>query len=257
MSQTLLLLRNPDTRTATLLLNRPHRRNALTVAMWSAIPELVRQAETDPDVRVLVVRGAGGSFAAGADIAEMPEVYATQEAALANDARIQGAMQALEDCRKPVIAAIEGACVGGGCGLALACDLRVAADGSRFGITPAKLGLVYGAGDCRRLVQAVGLSVAKDMLFTGRLLAADEAFRVGLVDRLVPSGGLNEAIAGLAGQIAAASGWSVTSQKEILALLRTGVEPEPRSRDLFGQSFSGPDFREGYAAFMDKRPPQF
>jgi enoyl-CoA hydratase/carnithine racemase len=253
----ILLHTDPDARTATLIFNRPGKRNALTVEMWSAIPELVAQAVENPQVRVLLVRGAGGVFAAGADIAEMPHIYATQEAALANDARIQGAMRALEDCPKPTVAVIEGPCVGGGCGLALACDMRIAATGARFGITPAKLGLVYGAGDVRRLVQAVGLSVAKDMLFTGRLLEATEAARVGLTDRLVEPQELDAAVAALVSQIVAASGWSVSAQKEIFALLRGGADHAPRSAELFGQSFTGPAFAEGYAAFMEKRKPRF
>jgi enoyl-CoA hydratase/carnithine racemase len=257
MDTEILLTTDPAGRTATLLINRPARRNALTVAMWQAIPRLVAEAEADTAVRVLFVRGARGVFAAGADIAEMPQVYATHEAALANDEAIQGAMTALEDCRKPVIALIEGPCVGGGCGIALACDLRIAATGSRFGVTPARLGLVYGAADARRLVAAVGMSVAKDILFTGRLLEADEAARVGLVDRLVAPDLLEAEAATLAGQIAAASPWSVQGQKQILKLLRGGDDAAPLSRRLFGEAFMGEHFKEGFAAFTGKRPPVF
>jgi enoyl-CoA hydratase/carnithine racemase len=256
MGDDLILLRG-DNHTATLLINRPHKRNALSVAMWQAIPGLLAQVANDSAVRLVFVRGAGGVFAAGADIAEMPSVYATAEAAQRNDDAIQGAMAAIEDFPKPVVALIEGACVGGGCGIALACDIRIAAHGARLGITPAKLGLVYGAADARRLVQAVGLSRAKDILFTGRLLGADEALAVGLVDRSVPPEALEAEAAALAAQITANSGWSHRAQKEVLALLRGGADGAQRSRELFGQSFGGADFAEGFAAFTQKRPPRF
>jgi enoyl-CoA hydratase/carnithine racemase len=242
---------------ATLTFNRPDKRNALTVDMWAAIPALMAEAVADPDVKLVFVRGKGGVFAAGADIAEMPTVYATSEAALENDEKIQGAMKAIEDCPKPVIALIEGPCVGGGCGLALACDLRIGTLGSRYGVTPAKLGLVYGAGDTRRLVQAVGLSKAKDILFTGRLLAAEEALQIGLIDNLEAPEQLESVASDYATKIAAASQFSIRGQKQILAMLRTGADDAPESRALFGASFEGEDFKEGFAAFMDKRPANF
>ena len=242
---------------ATLTLNRPDKRNALNVAMWSAIPALVDEAINDPEVKLLFVRGAGGVFASGADISEMSTVYATSLAALENDSKIQAAMTALEDCPKPVIALIEGPCVGGGCGIALACDIRIGAMGSRYGVTPAKLGLVYGAADTRRLVQAVGLSMAKDILFTGRLLDADEASAVGLIDQLVDADDLESAAIDYADKIAAASQFSIRNQKAILKLLRGGDDDAPQSRALFGSSFEGADFKEGFAAFMEKRPAKF
>jgi enoyl-CoA hydratase/carnithine racemase len=242
---------------ATLVINRPAKRNAITVSMWAAIPDLMAQAAANPDVKLVFVRGAGGVFAAGADIAEMPLVYATAEAALANDEKIQGAMQAIENCPKPVIALIEGPCVGGGCGIALACDMRIGMVGSRYGVTPAKLGLVYGAADTRRLVQAVGLSKAKDILFTGRLLEAEEAHHIGLIDLLVAQGDLDAAAGGYAAKIAAASQFSIRGQKQILAMLRGGADDAPESRALFGQSFVGADFQEGFAAFKQKRPANF
>jgi enoyl-CoA hydratase/carnithine racemase len=242
---------------ATLVINRPAKRNALTVAMWASIPNLVGRAAGDENVKLIFVRGAGGIFAAGADIAEMPTVYGSAQAALANDEKIQGAMSAIENCAKPVIALIEGPCVGGGCGIALACDMRFGAHGSRYGITPAKLGLVYGAADTRRLVQAVGLSKAKDILFTGRLLEAEEAHQIGLIDRLVAPEELDDIAALYSEQIGRASQYSVRGQKQILALLRGGADAAPQSRALFGASFEGADFKEGFAAFIEKRPANF
>jgi enoyl-CoA hydratase/carnithine racemase len=242
---------------ATLTLNRPAKKNALSVDMWAAIPRLIDQAIHDGDVKLLFVRGVGGAFASGADISEMPVVYANAAAALENDGKIQGAMTAIENCPKPVIALIEGPCVGGGCGIALACDIRIGAIGSRYGVTPAKLGLVYGAADTRRLVQAVGLSMAKDILFTGRLLDAEEAHGIGLIDHLVEPEDLEAAALDYAQKISAASQFSIRGQKQILALLRSGADDAPESRFLFGSSFEGEDFKEGFAAFMGKRPAKF
>lgn len=255
--ENLILLQRHANHSATLWINRPDKRNALSVAMWAAIPARVAEAIADPNIKLLFVRGAGGVFAAGADISEMPEVYATIEAALLNDEKIQGAMRALEECPKPVIALIEGPCVGGGCGIALACDLRIGVEGSRYGVTPAKLGLVYGAGDTRRLIQAVGLSKAKDILFTGRLLDSAEALSCGLIDRLVTADQLDAVAEDYAAKIGAASVYSIRAQKQILAMLRGGCDDAAESRALFGASFSGEDFKEGFAAFMEKRPAQF
>ena len=225
--------------------------------MWAEIPRLIEHAIADPEVKLIFIRGSGGVFASGADISEMPVVYATSAAALENDAKIQGAMSAIENSSKPVIALIEGACVGGGCGIALSCDIRIGTIGSRYGVTPAKLGLVYGAADTRRLVQAVGLSKAKDILFTGRLLEAEEAHAIGLIDILVPLEELECVGGDYAQKISAASQFSIRGQKTILALLRSGADEAPVSRALFGAYFEGADFKEGFSAFMDKRPAKF
>jgi enoyl-CoA hydratase/carnithine racemase len=241
-----------------LTLNRPDKRNALTLAMWDAIPDLVTPYADDPTLRLLIVRGAGGVFAAGADIAEFETVYATREAALANQARMQRAMSALEDFPIPTLALIEGACIGGGCGLALTCDLRYASPGARFGITPGKLGLAYGVSDTRRLVQAVGLSAAKDILFTGRLMDAEEALSLGLIDKLADEQKLDLAADALVDALTRASSYTARATKRILRLVRDGETTDTdESRDLFADAFDGPDFKEGFRAFLEKRPPRF
>jgi enoyl-CoA hydratase/carnithine racemase len=243
-------------RRADLVLNRPDKRNALTRAMWAAIPDLLAGPAQDPAIRVLVLSGAGGAFAAGADIAEFPQTFADAEAAAENQATMRAAMAAVEDFPKPTVALIRGACVGGGCGLALACDLRVAGEDARLGITPAKLGLVYGVADTRRLVQAVGLSRAKDILFTGRLLDAHEALRMGLVDRV--SADPDAALASLCDEITAASGFSARGQKAMFRLLRNGAgDDDAGGLALFASALDDADFREGYAAFVEKRKPSF
>jgi enoyl-CoA hydratase/carnithine racemase len=243
---------------AELTFNRPAKRNALNLDMWEGIPRILREAMANPQVRALVLNGAGGVFSAGADIAEFETTYGTAEAALANHRLMQAAMAALEDFPLPTIAMIEGPCVGGGCGLALCCDLRFAAPSARFGITPAKLGLVYGVGDTRRLVQAVGLSAAKDILFSGRLMDAIEAKALGLVDRVIPQDALESETLDYVETLAGASSFSARSTKAIMGRLREGaVIDDEASRALFASAFAGEDFKEGFAAFQEKRPPDF
>ncbi|MFP4518862.1 MAG: enoyl-CoA hydratase-related protein [Oceanicaulis sp.] len=243
---------------AHLVLNKPGKKNALSEAMWTAIPRLLAEAEADTGVRVLVVRGEGGAFAAGADISEFAEVYATPERAEAYSAAIAAALDGLAAFPKPTLAAIEGACVGGGCGLALACDLRFAAEGSKFGITPGKLGLVYTLNDTKRLIDAVGVSAAKDILFTGRILAAGEARALRLIDRLVEPAALMSAVEGWIGLAAKASGRSAAVTKQIIARILAGqAGDDAATKNLFLAAFQGPDFQEGYRAFLEKRAPKF
>ncbi len=243
---------------AHLVLNRPAKRNAVTEAMWAAIPGLLAEAEADAKVRLLVVRGEGGAFAAGADISEFETVYATPERAAAYSRAIAAALDGLATFPKPTLAAIRGACVGGGCGIALACDLRFAAEGSRFGITPGKLGLVYTLNDTRRLVDAVGISAAKDILFTGRLIEAEEALRLRLIDRLVEPDALEAEAAAYADLVGAASGRSARVTKAIMARIIAGqTEDDDATRAMFLDAFQGADFQEGYRAFLDKRKPVF
>lgn len=245
-------------RRAELVLNRPAKRNAITLAMWAAIPDLLAEAEADPAVRALVVRGAGDHFAAGADIAEFETVYATREAALDNQATMARAMAALESFAKPSIAAIRGACVGGGCALALCCDLRLAAVDARFGVTPAKLGLAYGVSDTRRLVETVGFSAAKRILFTGTLIDAAEALRLKLIDAVHEPDALDGAVDTLEAELLAASGFTARAVKTSVAQLRAGATDDDEiSRARFADAFEDDDFREGSRAFLDKRTPRF
>lgn len=243
---------------ARLVLNRPEKRNALNEAMWTAIPGLLDEAAADESVRVLVVTGAGGSFAAGADISEFEEVYATPERAEAYSRSIARALDGLAAFPKPVIARIEGACVGGGYALALACDLRFAATGSRFAITPGKLGLLYPFNDLKRLVDLVGQATAKDILFTSRMVDAEEALALGLIDRLVEPGELDAAVDRHVEMICAGSARSARITKAMLARIAAGqCEDDEATQAMFLEAFSSADFDEGYRAFLEKRKPRF
>ncbi len=244
---------------AELVLNKPEKRNALSVDMWAAIPELIAQAEAAEQVKVVIIHGGdAGAFAAGADISEFETTYATAESAAASGDTIARALDAVEACKKPVVAAIEGACVGGGVSLAMAADLRVASESSKFGVTPGKLGLVYPAGDTRRLLAAIGPSATKDILFTGRVFMADEAKSIGLIDRISDAGEALSAARAFAGDIAAISQWSTRATKKMIAGIETGwTEASPEARALFLEGFSNEDFEEGYRAFLQKRPADF
>ena len=238
-----------------LVLNRPARRNALTQAMWRGLPGMLREAE---GVRVLVVTGAGEAFAAGADISEFDTVYATRASAEAYFAEIAAAMEALATFTAPTVARIDGACVGGGLGVALCCDIRIASDRARFAITPAKLGLMYPLADTRRLVEAVGPSRAKDILFTGRMLAAAEALSIGLVDQVVGSDGLDAAVTAEVKAICAASPWSARMAKQVVARITSGqTADDAQTTAWMADAVETDDFQEGRAAFLEKRPPRF
>ena len=166
---------------ATVVISNPARRNAMTAAMWRQLPELLDRLEPDPDVRALVLTGAGDAFCAGADLGDLAELLDAGDASIA-----VAAEERLARFAKPTVAAIRGACVGGGAQLAVACDLRIAADGARFGVPPARLGLVYPAPTTRRLARLVGPSAAKHLLFTAELIDAERALRIGLVDEVLP-----------------------------------------------------------------------
>lgn len=247
-----------DGAAAHLVLNKPDKKNALSEAMWRAIPKLLSDAEADAAVRLLIVRGAGGAFAAGADISEFEEVYSTTERAAEYSRAVAAALDGLAAFPRPTLAAVDGACVGGGCGIALACDLRFAAHGSKFGITPGKLGLVYTLNDTRRLIDAVGVSAAKDILFTGRILSADEALSLGLIDRLTGRDALMDEARAFCDQVASASAVSARITKQIIARIQAGqAEDDAETRKLFLDAFQGEDFQEGYRAFLAKRKPEF
>jgi enoyl-CoA hydratase/carnithine racemase len=253
--QTLLL--GQDGTVATLTINRPERRNALTYAMFERIPSLVAEAAEIPGVRALVLRGAGGqAFSAGADIAEFERIRSTPDQAEGYDQVVSAAEDALESFPAPVIAAISGYCYGGGCNLALACDIRFAAAGARFAITPAKLGLVYPLRSTKRLVDLVGPSRAKIILMSGSEFDAGRAQSFGLVDEVCEDA--DQAVAEFTALLATRAPGTQRAVKDAVNRIVDGVtRDDERHAQLRAAALAGPDYAEGVRAFMERRAPAF
>lgn len=241
-----------------IILNQPSKRNAVSAAMWDALGPAIADAERDDAVSLIVLRGEGDHFAAGADITEFAKVYETPASAERYTATMLNALAAVERSKKPTLAAIRGSCIGGGCSIALATDFRFASASAKFGVTPGKLGLVYSLADTRRLIAAIGETYAKDLLMTGRIIDADEARSIGLCNRVLPAESLDETIRSFGGSLAEVSRWSARATKEMIRLLKSGAaDDDPAAARLLIESFSGEDFREGYTAFLEKRKPDF
>jgi len=246
-----------DAGIARLTIDRPLRRNAFDQAMWTAFPTLVDAAMVDPSVRVLIVAaGDDGAFCAGADIAEFAAASRDPAWRRVNQAAIRSTQVTLAHAPKPTIAMIEGDCIGGGCGIALACDMRIAGPRARFGITPAKLGLVYPLHDTRLLVDLVGPAQARRMLYTARLIDAEEAVRIGLIEELSPNPA--ETVAQIAADILATSPQSQRASKAIIRRILDGaIDDDASSAAQFDAAFVSADFIEGVTAFLGKRPARF
>ncbi len=244
---------------AHLVLDRPEKRNALSLEMWQAIPPLVAQAAADPAVKALVVRGVDRTaFAAGADIGQFHERFRSRDTALTYMNAVGGAAGALADCPKPAIALIHGDCVGGGVELAIACDLRFCSSGSRFGITPARLGICYSMASTRRVAQAIGPSKTKDLLFSGRLIDAETAREWGLADRVYAPDDLDRETAAFLDSVCRNSQYSIRFAKRALREIAAGAVEEPETlRDLRLGAREAGDLEEGIAAYLEKRRPVF
>ncbi|MFB8244229.1 enoyl-CoA hydratase/isomerase family protein [Streptomyces sp. NPDC055952] len=230
---------------ATVVIRNPEKRNAMTAAMWRALPPLLHGLADDPAVRALVLTGEGRTFCAGADIATL---RGSPEEAQGLAVRAEEALAAFP---KPTLAVIRGHCVGGGAQLAAACDLRFAEEGALFGVTPAKLGIVYPASSTRRLASLVGPATAKYLLFSGELIDAGRALRTGLVDEVLPEGELGKRAAEFTRVLVSRSQLTQAAAKEF-ADGRT-------DRDAYwaGQARGSGDAAEGVAAFLERRQPRF
>jgi len=241
-----------------LVLSQPARRNALNAEMWAYLPIILEKAAKTKNLRVLIVRGDGEHFASGADISEFETLYATPESAKKISDDIAAGFKALAEFPRPTIAMIRGACVGGGCGLALCCDIRFADNTSKYAITPAKLGLVYPFSDVQRLIETVGIPNAKDMLLSARLIQAKPARKMGLINQLFKVDNLEEKTLEYAEALAALSPESLRITKNMVAAYQAGQSKETaQSMEWFLDGFSSVDFKEGYKAFLEKRKPDF
>jgi len=241
-----------------LTLSQPARRNALNAEMWANLPKILEKAATAKGLRALIVRGDGAHFASGADISEFETLYATAASArkISND--IAAGFKSLAEFPFPTIALIRGACVGGGCGLALCCDIRFADNSAKFAITPAKLGLVYPFADVQRLIETVGIPNAKDILLSARLITAKAARKMGLINQLFKGDNLEAKTLEYAEGLTRLSPQSLKITKQMFAAYQAGQTGETaQSMDWFLDGFSSADFKEGYKAFLEKRKPDF
>ncbi|MFE9116466.1 enoyl-CoA hydratase/isomerase family protein [Streptomyces sp. NPDC007172] len=230
---------------ATVVISNPAKRNAMTSTMWRALPPLLEALAADPRVGALVLTGAGDTFCAGADISTLRE-HGEDPKALAVRAE-----EALAAFPKPTLAAVRGHCVGGGSQLAAACDLRFAEEGALFGVTPAKLGIVYPASATRRLTALVGPATAKYLLFSGELIDSARALRTGLVDEVPAAGELDKRVAEFTRILVSRSRLTQAAAKEF-ADGRTD-----RDAHWAAQERGCDDTAEGIAAFLERRAPRF
>ena len=228
----------------------------MTYPMWATLEELALHVAADPKVRVVVVRGSGDHFCAGADITELNVQRRAGERSFA-EVNL-AAETALATIPKPTVAFITGDCIGGGCALAIDCDIRIASSGARFGITPAKLGIVYPSASLERATQLLGPAATKRLLFTGDLIDADEARRLGLVDEVVETTTGEERLATLTGVLAARSLLTQAATKAMVAdvVAHGRVRPEVERKWSQSAATAG-DGAEGIAAFVAKRSPCF
>ena len=245
---------------ATVTINRPAQRNAISFAMWGRLTELMRQLDSDRDTRCVVIAGAGDeAFSAGADISDFEQYRSDSERGRVYNRAVDGLLQTVAEMGTPVISMIGGFAAGGGCELAVATDLRMAAEGSRLGIPVARLGITIGHREMYGLVNLVGKGNALYILLSGRLLGTDEALRIGLVNQVVPPDQLAEVTYKLAADIAALAPLSHAVNKQTLnqVLAKPSLDLTPDEANLPLTQFDTRDYQEGYRAFLEKRRPEF
>lgn len=243
---------------ADIVLSQPRRKNAMSQAMWGQLGELLDRLKQESEVRVVVMRGEGAVFCAGADISEFEDIYASPAAGIESNRHIGSALVAMDKLPIPSIAMIRGECMGGGCALAQACDLQVADRTARFGINPTSLGLSYSPRDCQRLVSRVGLARAKALLIGAQTIDAGTALAWGLVSQVVAVEALEETVDTWARDISSRSPQALSALKAIFETLDDRKPANTRElQDLFAACFRSSDFREGTKAFLEKRKPSF
>lgn len=244
---------------ATLVINRPDKKNALNFEMWKKIPDIIQDLEQDDDVKLLIIRGIDETaFAAGADISEFSTLRSTAIGEKMYNQAVEKAEAAIMNYSKPTIAMIQKYCIGGGCILALACDLRFSSESGVFAITPAKLGLVYPFSGTKNLVDLVGVSRAKDILFSGRDLNVYEAYSFGLVDRIYAEEEILDKTYEYAEIITRRSQKTIKGAKQIINDIKNGMNVETEEiKQLVDGSYTSRDYQEGVKAFLEKRLPNF
>jgi enoyl-CoA hydratase/carnithine racemase len=243
-----------------LRINQPERRNAIALEMWQGLGDATAAFEADAQVRVVVIHGVGGqSFAAGADISEFEQQRGNAEQKQRYGEIASRGQSGLADLSKPLVAMIQGYCIGGGLAIALHADVRFAAVGSRFGIPAARLGLGYEYAGLATLARLVGPAAAKDMLFSARQLEADEALRLGLVNFVCDADALESRVRDYANGIAANAPLTVHAAKAAMRVFeRYSTSDEADTiAELVNRCFDSDDYREGRRAFMEKRVPRF
>jgi enoyl-CoA hydratase/carnithine racemase len=243
---------------ATVTINRPARRNACDLAAWRDLAAAFAELGRDPTVRLVILTGAAGHFCAGADISEFSTTRADSAAGGAYERIVEDCYDAITALPQPSIAAVSGACVGGGCALAMCCDFRIARTDARFGIPAAKLGAVYTIRECNLLMSLVGLAHAKRILYGGGLMDASEAARIGLIDERVDGDPIAAAVA-FADTMIANAPLSIAGAKLILqAIAQDTLERStPAIHAMIDRAFDSEDSKEGGRAFLEKRRPSF
>jgi enoyl-CoA hydratase/carnithine racemase len=243
-----------------MVFNNPARRNAISLDMWQAIPAVLDAFEHDPEIRVVVLKGAGDqAFISGADISQFERQRSSPETIAHYDKFAEEAGSKLQGTRKPTIAMIHGFCIGGGLGVALQCDLRIAAETARFAIPAARLGLGYRWSGVKKLVDIVGPAHAKEIFFTARQFTAAEALGMGLVNRVLPAGELEPYVRQYCALMAENAPLTIEAVKGVVQeLQRPGAEIDRRHcENLVARCFESEDYIEGRRAFMEKRKPVF
>ena len=243
---------------ATIVLNRPEKLNALSIAMYRRLQALLEECHRDGDLRCVVIRGAGGrAFAVGADIGEFEATRSSAEKARTYARITNAAMATLRSCRHPVVALIEGLCVGGGFGIANLCDLRVCGESSRFGVPIKRLGLVEGHDELEPIVRALGAGATLEILLTGDLLDARAAQRIGFVNRVVPDDQVEVEAYAMARKIAEGAPLAARWHKRFVYDLVAGARLTEEEKDVAYRCFDTEDFQIGYRAFLAKTTPRF
>lgn len=243
---------------ATLTIDRPARRNAMTRRMWDGLAGLVTRIGAEPDIRVLILRGAGEHFSAGADIGEFDTLRKDADSARAYEASNSAAFAALRRCPVPVVAAIRGICFGGGFGMAAACDLRIASPDALFCVPAALLGLAYPADAMSDIVEAVGAQTAKYLVYSAARIGAEEARRLGFLLEVVPSDAFEAHVADLADRIAENAPLTLKATKTAIRAARSHAPEDADDAVRLGDlTFASHDYAEGRAAFAERRKPRF